>query len=47
MDISFTKVRDVSEQYSPKPATEFVPTWYKEVSSYVDKGLQKLSLIHI
>jgi hypothetical protein len=35
-DIIFTDTRGVHEHFSPKPATSFVPDWYKELESYVN-----------
>ena len=34
--IIFTNALDVSEQYSPKPASNYIPEWYKETKSYMD-----------
>lgn len=42
MEIIFTKVLDsVSDFYSPKPASSFLPDWYKKTDSYLNesKGL--------
>jgi hypothetical protein len=33
--IIFTNVLNVSEKYSPKPASNYIPDWYKEMSSYI------------
>lgn len=36
-EIIFTKTTDlVSDIYKPKPASEFLPDWYKNTSSYLD-----------
>jgi len=34
--IKFTNMLEVSEEYAPKPASSFIPTWYKELESYID-----------
>jgi len=34
-NIIFTKVLNVSDQYSPKPSSSFLPEWYKKTSSYI------------
>ena len=34
MEIRFTNVLPVAEEYSPKPASAFVPEWYKNIESY-------------
>jgi hypothetical protein len=34
MKITFTNTMGVPEEYSPKPATDSVPEWYKELASY-------------
>jgi hypothetical protein len=34
-NIVFTNVVGVSEEFSPKPATTFVPEWYKDTESYI------------
>jgi hypothetical protein len=33
-DIIFTKMTDVSEEYTPKPAAKLIPDWYKDMESY-------------
>lgn len=35
MKIKFTNVLAVPEQYYPKPASAFVPEWYKDLESYI------------
>lgn len=35
-DIVFTNTLGVPEEYSPKPATNFIPDWYKNLESYVN-----------
>jgi hypothetical protein len=32
--IIFTNTMDVPEEFAPKPATSFVPDWYKDLESY-------------
>ena len=34
MDIIFTNTFGVPEEYAPKPATAYVPDWYKNLESY-------------
>lgn len=36
MEITFTNTVNISEEYNPKPATQSIPDWYKELSSYID-----------
>ncbi len=36
MDIIFTNTADIPEQYAPKPASKFIPDWYKNLDSYVN-----------
>ena len=33
--IKFTNTMGVSEKYCPKPATSFIPEWYKKLESYI------------
>jgi hypothetical protein len=33
--IIFTKVKDVSNAYFPKPASDYLPDWYKKTPSYL------------
>lgn len=35
MQIIFTNTFGVPEEYSPKPASNFVPEWYKKLESYI------------
>jgi hypothetical protein len=35
MDITFTNTLGVTEEYSPKPASHFIPEWYKKLESYM------------
>lgn len=35
MEILFTNTLDVPLEFSPKPASSFVPDWYKDMQSYV------------
>ena len=35
MEIIFTNTADVSEEFSPKPATASIPDWYKNAESYI------------
>lgn len=35
MEIKFTNTGNAPEQYAPKPATESVPDWYKNLESYM------------
>lgn len=37
-DIIFINVNNVLEEFSPKPASEFVPDWYKKLESYSYNG---------
>ena len=39
MKITFTNTMGVPEEYSPKPASRYVPDWYKNMESYV--GMEK------
>jgi hypothetical protein len=36
MDIIFTNIAGIPEEYSPKPASKFVPEWYKNLDSYMN-----------
>jgi hypothetical protein len=36
MIIQFTDTFGVSEEYKPKPASVFIPNWYKALESYID-----------
>jgi hypothetical protein len=36
MEIKFTNTIGVSEEHSPKPASTFVPDWYKKLESYIN-----------
>jgi hypothetical protein len=36
MKITFTNTMGVHEEYSPKPASSFVPDWYKNLESYTN-----------
>ena len=36
MEIKFTNILGVPEQYSPKPASSFIPDWYKKLESYMN-----------
>jgi hypothetical protein len=35
MDIIFTNLAGIPEEYAPKPASKFVPDWYKNLESYI------------
>lgn len=35
MEIKFTNVWGVSEEYAPKPSSAVIPEWYKDLESYV------------
>lgn len=35
MKIVFTNTLDVHEDYAPKPADRFIPSWYKDLDSYL------------
>jgi hypothetical protein len=35
VDIKFTKLFDVDEAFYPKPASSFIPDWYKDLESYL------------
>jgi hypothetical protein len=35
MKITFTNTMGVPDEYSPKPASKYVPDWYKDLESYV------------
>lgn len=37
MNIIFTNTNNIPEEYAPKPASKFVPNWYKDLDSYVNK----------
>ena len=34
-EIIFTKLDDVSDEYFPKPSSDFLPDWYKKTQSYI------------
>ncbi len=34
-NIKFTDTFGVSEEYQPKPASHFIPDWYKDLNSYI------------
>ena len=34
--IKFTNMMGIPEEYYPKPASRYVPEWYKELNSYID-----------
>jgi len=36
MEIKFTDTMGVSKEYSPKPASFFIPEWYKKLESYTN-----------
>ena len=36
MDIIFTNINNVPEEFSPKPASKFIPDWYKNLDSYMN-----------
>jgi hypothetical protein len=36
MEIKFTNTAGVLEEYLPKPASTFVPDWYKKLESYIN-----------
>jgi hypothetical protein len=38
MKITFTDTFGVPEEYSPKPASRYIPDWYKEMSSYIGEA---------
>ena len=38
MNITFTDVMGVPKEYSPKPSSSFIPTWYKDMESYLGNG---------
>lgn len=35
MDIIFTNTGGVPEEFAPKPASKFIPDWYKDLESYI------------
>lgn len=35
MKITFTNTGGVDEAYTPKPASQFIPEWYKKLESYI------------
>lgn len=35
MDITFTNALGAAEDYEPKPASSFIPDWYKKLESYI------------
>jgi len=35
MKITFTNTMGIPEEYSPKPASKYVPDWYKNLESYI------------
>ena len=41
--IIFTKTENVSDEYFPKPASEYLPDWYKKTPSYIG-GKKELDL---
>lgn len=36
MNITFTNTDKIPEEFSPKPASQFVPDWYKNLESYMN-----------
>jgi hypothetical protein len=38
MKIEFINTLGVPDEYIPKPASEYIPDWYKNTNSYVDKN---------
>ena len=37
MNIIFTKTVPIADYYYPKPASEFIPDWYKNINSYMNE----------
>jgi hypothetical protein len=35
MNIVFTDIFGITKEYSPKPASQFIPDWYKKLESYI------------
>lgn len=35
MDIIFTNTSGVPDEFAPKPASKFIPDWYKDLESYI------------
>jgi len=35
MKITFTNTMGIPDEYSPKPASKYVPDWYKDLGSYI------------
>lgn len=35
--IQFTNIVNIDKEYYPKPASKFIPDWYKELDSYIGK----------
>lgn len=35
MEIIFTNTNNIPEEYTPKPASKFIPDWYKNLESYI------------
>ena len=35
MDITFTKIFDIPDNYNPQPADKHIPDWYKNLESYI------------
>lgn len=36
LKITFTNVRGIPEEYEPKPASKYIPDWYKNLESYLN-----------
>jgi hypothetical protein len=46
-NITFTRILDVADLYKPKPASAYIPDWYKETETYIqdsNKILNKRSI---
>jgi len=40
LKITFTNILGIPEKYCPKPASKYIPEWYKDLDSYVGKNKQ-------
>jgi hypothetical protein len=36
MNIIFTNIGNIPEEFAPKPASKFIPDWYKNLESYIN-----------
>jgi hypothetical protein len=41
MEIKFSNISRVPQEFSPQPASKFIPDWYKQLPSYLNDGEKK------